>query len=311
MDQYKKIAANPIFFERNRVFRVYKGGKLFHDFFGDEPIDNNYPEEWVASNVHALNKESAGPKEGVSKIQGTEIYFDDLLEQEQTEAWLILATRENAKIYFGFKNKMNKEDFLEVVKKTEKQKDIMTSYVNEVPVKKGDVFLINAKLIHAIGAGCLLLEVQEPTDFTIQPETWCGTYKLDEEEMYLGLGEDIALDCFNYNEYGQVVVEKGKKKPMRLESASNVQAESLINEQHTSCFALNRYIIAKDSMTLPKAPAVYMVTEGVGELTGKDYQRTLEKGDYFFIPYALKQQYDVQTEKGIELVECLPPKKKE
>lgn len=29
----------PIFFERNRVARVYTGGKLFGDFFSDEPVD--------------------------------------------------------------------------------------------------------------------------------------------------------------------------------------------------------------------------------------------------------------------------------
>ena len=27
---------NPIFFEKNRVFRVYTGGKLFSEFFGDD-----------------------------------------------------------------------------------------------------------------------------------------------------------------------------------------------------------------------------------------------------------------------------------
>ena len=36
----------PIFFERNRVGRVYTGGKLFHGFFGDEPVDGFLPEEW-------------------------------------------------------------------------------------------------------------------------------------------------------------------------------------------------------------------------------------------------------------------------
>lgn len=36
---YDELAKKPIFFERNRVFRVYKGGKLFHDFFGDEAIE--------------------------------------------------------------------------------------------------------------------------------------------------------------------------------------------------------------------------------------------------------------------------------
>lgn len=48
----------PIFFEKNRVFRVYTGGKLFADFFGDDSTDGNYPEEWVASSVHALNEGS-------------------------------------------------------------------------------------------------------------------------------------------------------------------------------------------------------------------------------------------------------------
>ena len=31
----------PIFFNRNRVFRIYKGGKLFHDFFGDAAEDGD------------------------------------------------------------------------------------------------------------------------------------------------------------------------------------------------------------------------------------------------------------------------------
>ena len=33
------IARAPIFFEHNRVARVYSGGKLFHDFFGDADED--------------------------------------------------------------------------------------------------------------------------------------------------------------------------------------------------------------------------------------------------------------------------------
>ena len=61
----------PLFFERNRVFRVYEGGKLFHDFFGDEAVDGNFPEEWIASKVKALNKEARSPDEGLSKIRGT------------------------------------------------------------------------------------------------------------------------------------------------------------------------------------------------------------------------------------------------
>ena len=52
-------------------------------------------------------------------------------------------------------------------------------------------------MVHAIGAGCLLLEVQEPSDFTVQPERWCGDYKLSDNEMYLGLDKDTAMECFD------------------------------------------------------------------------------------------------------------------
>ena len=31
----------PVFFRRNRVFRVYLGGKLFHEFLGDPDEDGN------------------------------------------------------------------------------------------------------------------------------------------------------------------------------------------------------------------------------------------------------------------------------
>src|SRR5271170_1067050 len=70
---------SPLFFERNRVFRVYKGGKLFHDFFGDEAVDGNHPEEWIASSVKALNKDSSDPLEGLSIVRDTDVTLASLM----------------------------------------------------------------------------------------------------------------------------------------------------------------------------------------------------------------------------------------
>lgn len=75
----------PIFFEQNRVFRVYKGGKLFSDFFSDDSEDGNYPEEWVVSSVHALNEGSTDEYEGISKIKGEELYLNDALKKYKKE----------------------------------------------------------------------------------------------------------------------------------------------------------------------------------------------------------------------------------
>ena len=30
-----ELASRPLFFERNRVYRIYQGGALFHPLFGD------------------------------------------------------------------------------------------------------------------------------------------------------------------------------------------------------------------------------------------------------------------------------------
>ena len=90
---YEELASRPIFFERNRVFRIYQGGALFHPLFGDPAADNNHPEEWIASSVKALNKIPEGEHEGVSRVAGTAALEDETYFQTccasicQSRAW--------------------------------------------------------------------------------------------------------------------------------------------------------------------------------------------------------------------------------
>ena len=75
----EKICSQPVFFERNRVFRNYKGGGGFLPLMGDATGDNDFPEEWLASKVKAINPVYFGERDGVSVVEGTGIFFDDLL----------------------------------------------------------------------------------------------------------------------------------------------------------------------------------------------------------------------------------------
>ena len=106
----------------------------------------------------------------------------------------------------------------------------MTEFVNRVPVKPGDVYFVDAGMIHAIGAGCMLLEVQEPTDFTIQPEYWCGDYHLNDQEMYLSLNKDTALDCFHFGLYSADVAAKAKKEPRETYRDAHALLERFLRE---------------------------------------------------------------------------------
>lgn len=76
MEKLMDIVTKPIFFERNRVYRVYTGGEPYAEFFGtDEEGDNNFPEEWVASTVKAINSHEFGPRDGVSVVRGTNVFL--------------------------------------------------------------------------------------------------------------------------------------------------------------------------------------------------------------------------------------------
>ncbi len=323
----KALWEHPIFFKRNRVFRVYLGGQLLGRFVGESQQDGFYPEEWIASSVHALNPDSADPLEGISIAEGTDIPFDQLLREHheqclgnrkalgvlvkyldsavrlpmqvhptrefsrkhfgspygKAEAWLILATRPDACIYFGFSRKVTPEEFRLAVEKSETDKTCMTEFVNRIPVKTGDVFFVPAGLIHAIGAGCLLLEAQEPTDFTIQPEHWCGNYALSEQERYLGLSPQDALSCFHYDLYGQDSIRRFQKQPKVTEETDAFRLESLIGPEDTDCFTMDRLTVT-GSTVLKAGAAVYVVAQGNGSVTCGDYHRSLKQGDFFFLP---------------------------
>ncbi len=347
----KQIASNPIFFEKNRVFRVYLGGKLFSPFFGDESDDDFYPEEWVCSSTVALNEGSTDPYEGVSKVKGTDIYFSDLLECEKelmlgnrdgldvlvkaldsairlpvqahpdkafsqkhfnssfgkAESWIVLATREDACIYFGFKEGVTPKAFEDAVNASETDKSAMEKLLNRIPVKPGDVYFIPARAVHAIGCGCLILEVQEPTDFTIQPERWCGDYRLSDKEMYLSLDKETALSVFDYS-YNLARVEKEcRKTPETIYENEGCVKESLISKKDTPCFSVERYVVKNGETELLFAPCIYVVTEGNGTLNGEGYEKKIKKGDYFFMPYSCKNKFNVKAANGLTLAACIPP----
>jgi mannose-6-phosphate isomerase len=79
----------------------------------------------------------------------------------KTEMWYIVAAEPGAELVYGLANGVDKSAFAEAVKagKTDE-------VLHRVAVKKGDVFFIPSGLIHAIGAGILIAEIQQNSDLT-------------------------------------------------------------------------------------------------------------------------------------------------
>ena len=82
-------------------------------------------------------------------------------EYGKTEMWYIVDCDEGASLLYGFKNNITKDDFVNHIKN-----NTLLDVANSVPVKKGDVFFIEAGTLHAIGRGIVIAEIQQNSNTT-------------------------------------------------------------------------------------------------------------------------------------------------
>lgn len=78
----------------------------------------------------------------------------------KTEAWYVVEAFQGANLIVGIKQ-CTKEQFKEAI-----ENGTLEKYLNKIPVKKGDVFFIKSGLIHAIGEGVIIAEIQQNSDIT-------------------------------------------------------------------------------------------------------------------------------------------------
>ncbi len=79
----------------------------------------------------------------------------------KNEMWYILGADKDAYIYMGFNKDVTKEEVRARLKN-----NTILDVLNKVPVKKGETYFLKARTVHAIGAGCLVCEIQQSSNVT-------------------------------------------------------------------------------------------------------------------------------------------------
>ncbi len=164
------------------------GGRKLHTLYGRENGGDKISESWEAS-IHPdgisqpLGQYLAENPKAVNEAGDTFpvlIKYIDAMENlsvqvhpeddyarrvegdnGKTEMWYIVDADENAGIYCGFRKDVDKDAFL-----TKVQDGTVEELLNFIPVKKGDCYLIEAGTVHAIGAGCVICEIQQNSNVT-------------------------------------------------------------------------------------------------------------------------------------------------
>lgn len=109
----------------------------------------------------------------------------------KTEMWYVMQADENSRLVVGFKEDSNREEYLNHL-----ENKSIVSLLNEMPVKKGDVFFLETGTIHAIGAGVVIAEIQQTSDITYRIYDWD---RVDANGKSRELHTELALDAINYS----------------------------------------------------------------------------------------------------------------
>lgn len=229
----------------------------------------------------------------------------------KTESWYVLGGREiegeKSAVYMGFKEGVTKESWRELFL----NQDIegMLKCLHRFPVESGDAFMIYGGVPHAIGSACFLLEVQEPTDYTMRVEkiTPAGLV-ISDDLIHQGVGEEKMLDCFHYDPCSyEEALKRWKIIPQVLEKGEGYQLSTIFNETHTDCFGVSKLDLSGRYVHKGNGSfyvAVIYSGKGWIQYDGQEYE--YEQGDEIFFSAAMDGvEFNSNIDSTILL--CYPP----
>lgn len=208
----------------------------------------------------------------------------------KTEAWVVLETGEDSRIYAGLKKGTNKENLLKSIK-DKKVADRLHSFVPET----GDAVFIHSGTVHTLG-GTLVFEVQENSDVTFRLYDW------DRTDAKTGKPRDLQVDkaiaCIDFDQ-----VNIGPVHPIKSQNIEN--AEVLFDNEHFKLWRID----SKDEVTVgfKDEPAILVCIDGNGTMDYNKKDYSISTGEVMLIP-AVIGQLKLQPAEKITLLQIAIPK---
>jgi mannose-6-phosphate isomerase len=187
----------------------------------------------------------------------------------KTEMWYVMQADTDARIIVGFKKDSSPEEYLAHL-----NNKTLTTILDDVKAKPGDVFFLETGTVHAIGAGLVVAEIQQTSDITYR------LYDFDRKDAQGNTRElhvDLALDAINY-----------KQVDTYKEYSKNVNQSNVV----VDCpYFTTNYIPLEDKKEVHNSGlsvGVYMCIEGSFKLDFEGVTYDYKKGDTVLIPAAMK-----------------------
>lgn len=110
----------------------------------------------------------------------------------KTEFWYVAAAEPEAKLFVGLTKPSSRAEFEAAIKSGR-----VADHVHRVPVRTGDAMYLPSGRFHALGAGNVLIEIQQNSDTTYRLFDW---NRVDEKGTQRELHIEPALRCIDFND---------------------------------------------------------------------------------------------------------------
>jgi len=223
----------------------------------------------------------------------------------KAEAWIVLATRqlpgaEPPNVRVGFRADITREELEGLVIRQDRA-ELLRNMVS-IPVTAGTVVFVSPGLPHAIGAGVFLVEVQEPTDFSILAE-WDG-YPIEPEDAHLGRGWHVMLDAFDRGAMTERRLADLMTPPELKVDRPELTMSSLLCPASRPYFnALRVEARGPAPWPLPGTYAVAIVTDGRGQVRNRHGEVVVSRGNAFVL---FSGAPPTVIDGTVEMVVCTP-----
>ena len=182
----------------------------------------------------------------------------------KTEMWYIVDCDEGATLVYGLKDKFSDAEFREAIEKGKVEELLQT-----VEVHKGDVFFIPQGLVHAIGKGILIAEIQENSNVTYRVYDYGRLQNGVPRELHVEKALETIRD-FTHDDIEKLRFECGRERDTTIANCPLFCVDKIdVNGKYT-VDADNGFVSV-------------VCLEGSATIGGED----MKKGDSYYLPEGL------------------------
>lgn len=193
----------------------------------------------------------------------------------KTELWYVLDARPDASLIYGFSRDVDAGTVRSAV-----DEGSIGRYLNTIKVKKNDVFMVRPGTVHAIGAGCLIAEIQEASNIT---------YRLYDYDRVDNNGKKRPLHIEKALEVADLSSSTAPRQPMRVLKYSPGFASELL--MRCKYFQVERLLLNTEVCrnlvvfkTAGNSFHALLCVDGCGSISADGFMLNFFKGDCIFVP---------------------------